>query len=80
MCYYKSLAQKEIELLEHYDASFQTITEELEPIRERFTTLLQKDNKLGALTLNSAEEIHNILVAYSQKEALPPSYTKQVVT
>ncbi|HEV8513165.1 MAG TPA: SOS response-associated peptidase [Cyclobacteriaceae bacterium] len=77
MCYYKSLAQKEAELLAHYDASFQTITDELEPIKERFTILLQKDNNLGALTLNKADQIHNILVAYSQKDALPAAYTKQ---
>jgi hypothetical protein len=30
MCYYKSLAQKKPELLAYYDASFQTITDELE--------------------------------------------------
>ena len=30
MCYHKSLAQKEAELLAHYKASFEFITEELE--------------------------------------------------
>lgn len=77
MCYYKSLAQRETELLAHYAASFESITGELEPIKERFNTLLQKDNKLAALTLNKAEEIHNLLVSYSQKDALPTCYSKQ---
>jgi putative SOS response-associated peptidase YedK len=77
MCYYKSFAQKEAELLAHYDASFHTITDELEPIKERFKILMQKDEKLGALSLNTPEEINNLLVAYSQKDALPKFYSKQ---
>jgi len=77
MCYYKSLTQKEAELLAHYEASFQTITDELEPIKERFKILMQRDEKLGALSLNTPEEINNLLVAYSQKDALPAFYSKQ---
>ncbi len=77
MCYHKSLAQKEQELLEHYDASFQSITEELEPVRERFDTLMKKDEKLGALSIQNSEQIHSLLVTYSQKDSLPSCYTKQ---
>ncbi|MBS1952217.1 MAG: SOS response-associated peptidase [Bacteroidetes bacterium] len=77
MCYYKSLAQRETELFEHYQASFESITAELEPIRERFETLLLKDEKLTSLTLNAPTEIYNLLTLYSQKNSLPAHYTKQ---
>lgn len=77
MCYHKSLAQKEQELLDHYAASFEYITAEQEIIRARFSELIQKDEKLGSLSLNSPNEIHDILVSYSQKGALPSHYTKQ---
>lgn len=76
MCFHKSLAQKESELLAHYDASFQSISTELEPIRERFSVLMQKDANLGALALNNATEIHELLVRYSQKDSLPAHYSK----
>lgn len=38
---------------------------------------MNKDKKLGSLSLNSPEAIHDILVAYSQKNELPPHYAKQ---
>jgi putative SOS response-associated peptidase YedK len=77
MCYHKSLAQKVSELLEHYAASFQSITDDLEPIRERFTVLANKNEQLGSLSLSASNEIHNLLTLYSQKDALPEAYTKQ---
>lgn len=77
MCYHKSLAQKEAELLAHYAASFESITAEMEIIKERFSVLMQKDGKLGALSLGQADDIHSQLVAYSQKDALPSHFTKQ---
>jgi len=77
MCFHKSLAQKQQELLDHYAASFQYITEELDIIKERLSILMRKDEKLGSLSLNSPDEIHNILVAYSQKNSLPVHYNKQ---
>jgi putative SOS response-associated peptidase YedK len=76
MCYYKSLAQRESELLAHYSASFQTITADLEPIKERFSILMNKDEKLGSLSLSEPNEIHNLLTLYSQKDSLPSSLTK----
>lgn len=77
MCFHKALAVKEQEIMDHYSASFQSIKEDLEMIKEKFSVLMRKDEKLGALSLNSHEEIHNLLVAYSQKESLPAHYTKQ---
>ncbi len=53
MCYHKSLAQKEAELLAHYDASFQSITEELEVVEEKFSVLMRKDDRLGSLSLTA---------------------------
>jgi putative SOS response-associated peptidase YedK len=77
MCYHKSLAQKQQELLDHYAASFQHITEEHEVIKQKFSNLIAKDEKLGSLSLNSPNELHDILVAYSQKGSLPDHYNKQ---
>ena len=77
MCYHKSLAQKEAELLAHYEASFESITEELEIIKEKFSVMMQKDEKLSALGLGQANDIHNQLVAYSQKDSLPAHLNKQ---
>jgi putative SOS response-associated peptidase YedK len=77
MCFHKALAVKEQEIMDYYSASFQTIKEDLELIKEKFLVLMRKDEKLGALTLNSPNEIHNLLVAYSQKDSLPTHYTKQ---
>ena len=77
MCFHKSLAQKEQELLDHYSASFQSIKEELEIIKEKFTTMVSKDRTLGSMSLTSPFQIYDTLVAYSQKDALPACYTKQ---
>jgi putative SOS response-associated peptidase YedK len=77
MCFHKALAVKEQEIMDHYSASFQTIKEDLELIKEKFSVLMAKDEKLGALSLNSPDEIHNLLVAYSQKDSLPAHYSKQ---
>jgi putative SOS response-associated peptidase YedK len=76
MCYHKSLAKREQELLDHYEASFQYIDEGHEVIQQRFMSLVNKDGNLRALSLNSPQEIHNLLVSYSQKDSLPSHYTK----
>jgi hypothetical protein len=80
MCYHKSFVKNVQDLLDNYSASFQSITEELEIIKERFSVLMKKDEKLNALSLQSHEAIHNLLVAYSQKDALPSHYTKPELT
>ncbi len=77
MCYHKSLVQDEQQLLDHYSASFESIKDDLELVRERFKILMMKDDRLGAIIHSSSEEIHNLLVAYSQKDALPAFYNKQ---
>ncbi|HEU5291672.1 MAG TPA: SOS response-associated peptidase [Cyclobacteriaceae bacterium] len=76
MCYHKSLAQKEAELLAHYEASFESITSDMEPIKERFNALIQKDDKLSALSLGQVNDIQSLLIAYSQKDSLPSHYSK----
>jgi putative SOS response-associated peptidase YedK len=77
MCYHKALATNISELEEHYNASFQSITEDLEIIKEKFAVLARKDGALHALSLTQPASIHNLLVAYSQKNSLPAHYTKQ---
>jgi putative SOS response-associated peptidase YedK len=77
MCYHKSEAQKFNDLMDHYSASFNTINEDLEPVKEKFSILMRKDPNLNSLSLKSFDEINNLLVAYSQKDALPSIYTKQ---
>jgi hypothetical protein len=43
MCYHKSLVQKYNDLMSHYSASFESITEDLEPIKERFSIMMSLD-------------------------------------
>lgn len=80
MCFHKSFAKEEQDLLNHYEASFQSIQEELELVKEQFTTLMQKNDQLAGLSLTQPDEIHRVLTAFSQKDALPASYTKQELT
>ncbi len=76
MCYQKSIPIEVTELMAHYQAGFQSITDELEPIKQRFQILMSKDDKLSALSPLDTEQIHNLLVVYSQKDALPSHLTK----
>src|SRR5688572_25346203 len=77
MCYHKSFVKNVQDLLDSYSASFQSITEELEIIKERFSILMKKDEKLNALSLQSHQQIHELLVAYSQKDSLPAHFSKE---
>jgi putative SOS response-associated peptidase YedK len=77
MCYHKSEAQKFDDLMNHYSASFENINEELEPIRERFSILMSKDDRLNSIGTGNTNELNNQLILYSQKDALPASLTKQ---
>lgn len=77
MCYHKSLAERLKDLEAHYSASFQSITEELELIKEKFQILAKKDGPLNAISLQHPQEINNLLLAYSQKDSLPVHYHKQ---
>lgn len=77
MCFHKSFVQTDQDLLDHYGASFEHITAEHELIGARFEELIAKDSALNALSLQSPEQIHNMLVAYSQKDSLRTHYSKQ---
>jgi putative SOS response-associated peptidase YedK len=77
MCFHKSFVHTDADLLEHYRASFEHVTAEHELIKARFEELISKDGQLNALGLQSPEQIHNTLVAYSQKDSLPSHYSKQ---
>jgi len=76
MCFHKSEVEKLNDLMAHYAASFQSITEDLEPIRERFHILMQKDDTLKSIGVTHTEVLNNQLIQYSQKDALPASLTK----
>lgn len=63
--------------MDHYSASFNSITEELEIIKERFQILMRKDDRLNSIAPGSTNELSNQLIQYSQKGALPANLTKQ---
>src|SRR4051812_26276937 len=42
MCYHKSVAATYQDLSAHYSAAFQSLTEDMEPIRTRFSILMSK--------------------------------------
>jgi putative SOS response-associated peptidase YedK len=50
MCYHKSFVVKVENLLEHYQASFESITSDLELIKERFSIIKAKDEKVQPYT------------------------------
>jgi len=80
MCYYKSEVEKYNELMAHYNASFQSITEEVAFIREKFTIILKKDDALAAIGMRNSEELGLQLLKYNEKHALPAHLTKQELT
>ena len=77
MCYHKSETQNFDDLVNHYAASFQKVNEDLEPIRERFSILMQKDDRLNSIGATNTNEFNDQLILYSQKDALPDTLTKQ---
>ena len=80
MCNFKSEVEKYTELIDHYSASFQSITEEMELIKEKFTIMLNKDDALKSIGLHNTDELSSQLIAYTQKDALPANLTKQELT
>lgn len=80
MCYYKSEVERYNELMEHYNASFESITEDMDLIKERFTVMLNKDDALKSIGLENPSELGTQLIQYNQKDALPSSLTKQELT
>lgn len=76
MCFHKSEVEKTNDLMAHYAASFESITEELDIVSERFQILMRKDDPLNSIGLANTNELNNQLIQYSQKDALPASLTK----
>jgi putative SOS response-associated peptidase YedK len=76
MCNHKSEVQAYETLMDHYNASFDAITPELDLIKDRFQILMRKDDRLNAIGLSETNEINNQLVQYSQKDSLPATLTK----
>jgi putative SOS response-associated peptidase YedK len=76
MCYHKSEAQKFDDLMSHYSASFHSIKDEMNLVKERFQILMKKDARLNEIALSDRDEINNLLILYSQKDSLPVTLTK----
>lgn len=60
MCYHKSLVVQYNKLLEHYSASFDSITEELVLIKERFSILMARDEKLNPYSKEEIKELKDL--------------------
>lgn len=50
MCFHKALVEEFATLQDYYDASFQSITAEMEPMRERFIELKRRDEAITPYT------------------------------
>lgn len=57
MCNHKSLVQKYDDLMRHYSASFNSITEDLEPIKQRFSILIARDAKPEVYSKEELKEL-----------------------
>lgn len=80
MCYFKSEVEKFEALMAHYAASFDSITPEMEMIKERFSVMLRKDDALKSIGMGQRDELSARMMAYNEKGALPATLTKQELT
>ena len=80
MCYYKSEVEKYNELMAHYDASFESINEEIELVKEKFSIMVNKDDTLRAIGLGNSGELGLQMLRYNVKDALPATLTKPELT
>ena len=80
MCYYKSEVERYNELMEHYNASFESITEDLDLVKERFEVMISRDSTLKSIGIGNANELGSQLIQYNQKDSLPQTLTKQELT
>lgn len=80
MCYHKSLAEQYDALMDHYSASFDSITEELDYIKERFAILMSKDDYLRIREPEEATVVGDRLAELSKKGAAPNAYTKEEIS
>lgn len=76
MCFHKAQSSDYNNLEDQYAASFASIQEELELIREKFDVLMRKDDRLKSIGATNTDELSTQLVQYSQKDALPATLTK----
>jgi putative SOS response-associated peptidase YedK len=76
MCYHKATKVDYDALSEHYNASFDSIHQELEPIHHNLMNLFKKDEVLKTLSIEDTEAIWNQLIQYSAKDSLPKYYSK----
>ncbi|HTF19778.1 MAG TPA: SOS response-associated peptidase [Chryseolinea sp.] len=80
MCFFKSEVERYIELMEHYAATFDTITAEMDLMKEKFSELIGRDSALKSIGLGHSHELGLQLMQYSQKDAMPSAFTKQELT
>jgi len=64
----------------HYEASFQSITEEMDLIKEKFSIMLKRDDALKAIGMENINELGSQMLKYNEKDALPANLTKQELT
>jgi putative SOS response-associated peptidase YedK len=57
MCYHKSLVQKYTSLMDHYSASFSSITSDLDLIKERFEVMMSRDSKDNPYSKEETQEL-----------------------
>jgi len=80
MCFFKSEVERYNELMDHYSASFQSITEEMELVKEKFSIMLNKDDALKSIGIDHTNELGQQLTRYTEQGALPSNLTKQELT
>lgn len=71
MCYHKSLVAKYNDLLDHYSATFDSVTSELEQLKDRYSILMSKDQKTDHYTKEEVKELKDlqkITSAYTDTE------------
>lgn len=80
MCFFKSEVEKYNELMAHYDAAFQSITEQIDLMKEKFTIMLRKDDALKSIGMANMDELGFQLARYNEKDALPSNLVKAELT
>ena len=75
MCFHKSLVQRESKLIDHYQASFQSIHAELAAIKEQLLLGMAKDGPLHSLILAEPQACYDLLTRYGREGELPAHFT-----
>src|SRR4051812_22960125 len=69
MCYHKSLVEKYNSLMEHYSASFASITAEMELIKEKYDGFVAQTNELVPMTkeeVRQGDRLRKTLKAFTK--------------